>query len=267
MSVDLRKLHNIVYLETFEWLSKSKQPIFTIKNKIAEKDPERIKEFKNVAELVRKLLNEELDEMIQAVEAGDELEVVNAMADLLVVASNAGFFAGIYPRLLDLEVAATVVSNNTKYCYSEKQAQDTVEAYATGTHPDKPGKIIEAEFQAKDDVFIITRKEDGKILKSINFKDVVYFRSIASSEEYLINVQEQPNITVEDLTINGITLDEKVVTQVVEQIKNMTGKTPSVVDNIFTLDDGTVYAVLPEYAFLLQDFKPFIKQLNELSKS
>ena len=68
-------------------------------------------------------------------------------------------------------------SNFSKYCKTFEEAQETVNAYANGTHPNKLGEIIETYIVSTkytEYPFVVKRK-DGKVLKSINFKDVNEF--------------------------------------------------------------------------------------------
>ncbi len=63
-------------------------------------------------------------------------------------------------------------SNFSKFCTSQDEADKTVEAYANGTHPNKNGEKIKCYHVKVGDYWIVKRVEDGKILKSINFKEV-----------------------------------------------------------------------------------------------
>lgn len=132
------------------------------------------------AKLVKKLLCEEVDEFIDAINGVDndgeidETEMLNACADVLVVASNLPYYAGITLEDLKEECDLTYESNLTKFCKTEEEAERTVEAYANGIHPNKPGTILITTYKEtgnKRYPYVIMGA-DGKILKSINFKDV-----------------------------------------------------------------------------------------------
>lgn len=99
---------------------------------------------------------------------GDLIELRDACADLRVVMGNLIHFAGINEKYEE-DFSAVMKSNFTKFCTSEQQAIETVEAYANGTHPNKQGEKIDSYYEKIGDYWVIKKKEGNKILKSIGF--------------------------------------------------------------------------------------------------
>lgn len=102
---------------------------------------------------------------------GDMTELRDACADLRVVIGNLIHFAGINEQY-EKDFEEVMNSNFSKFCFSEEEANKTIEAYANGTHPNKMGDVIDCYKEKSGNYWIVKRIEDGKILKSINFKDV-----------------------------------------------------------------------------------------------
>lgn len=101
-------------------------------------------------------------------EEGDLMELRDACADMRVVMGNLIHFAGIKEKFNE-DFNEVMNSNFSKFCYNEEQAQESVEAYAKGTHPNKMGEVIECYYEKVDDYWIIKRKKGKKVLKSIGF--------------------------------------------------------------------------------------------------
>lgn len=101
---------------------------------------------------------------------GDLMELRDACADLRVVLGNLIHFAGIQDQF-DKDFSEVMDSNFSKFCTTEQEAKASVDAYAQGTHPNKMGEVIECYHEKVGDYWIIKRKSDDKVLKSINFKD------------------------------------------------------------------------------------------------
>jgi len=123
---------------------------------------------KSKVELAIKLIEEELQELKDAVKEDDGVGILDAIEDLGWVCSNVAYFYGF--TLEDLQVIEENVScsNWSKYCLNELEAQRTVEAYSNGTHPDKPGFCIETYYEKGDELWIVKRP-DEKIMKSIRY--------------------------------------------------------------------------------------------------
>jgi len=97
-------------------------------------------------------------------------ELRDACADMRVVLGNLIHFAGIKEKFNE-DFNEVMDSNFSKFCSTEEQAQESVEAYANGTHPNKMGEVIECYYEKVGDYWIIKRKNDNKVLKSIGFKE------------------------------------------------------------------------------------------------
>jgi predicted HAD superfamily Cof-like phosphohydrolase len=104
-------------------------------------------------------------------EEGDINELRDACADLRVVMGNLIHFSGLKTQY-EKDFNDVMDSNFSKFCTSEEEANQSVDAYANGTHPNKMGEKIDCYHVNVGDYWIVKRVQDGKILKSINFKDV-----------------------------------------------------------------------------------------------
>lgn len=112
------------------------------------------------------LMLEELEETKQAFEDENLPEVVDGTVDIEVVHSNLphimGLFkTGVYQKAFD-EVSK---SNFSKYCKTEEEAIESVKDYAER----KDDKQCEAYYKRVGNYYVIFRKSDNKILKSINY--------------------------------------------------------------------------------------------------
>ncbi len=106
------------------------------------------------------LLQEELNELKQAIEDNDITEVADALCDLQYVLSGAVLEFGLgekFGQLFD-EVQR---SNMTKSCCSETEAQETVAYYAE--------KGEESYYEKSGDKFNVHRTSDNKVLKNKNY--------------------------------------------------------------------------------------------------
>ena len=115
---------------------------------------------KKRCELRVELIQEELNELQQAIIDNDLTEVADALCDIQYVLAGAVLEFGLGSKFSDLfdEVQR---SNMSKSCDTEQEAEETVAFYA------KQG--TEAYFEASDGKFLIYRKSDNKTLKSINY--------------------------------------------------------------------------------------------------
>lgn len=106
------------------------------------------------------LLQEELDELSQAIADGNITEVADALCDLQYVLSGAVLEFGMGDKFADLfnEVHR---SNMSKACNSEEEASNTVAFYRD--------KNVEAFAQPSGDKINVHRASDHKVLKSINY--------------------------------------------------------------------------------------------------
>jgi hypothetical protein len=101
----------------------------------------------------------------------------DGIADLYVTVTNIAYGSGIAVWGIERDYDRVMDSNFTKFCYTEEEAEATVQAYRNGTHPNKLGECIETQWKLSDEpdaegrgVYIITSLA-GKILKSINYEE------------------------------------------------------------------------------------------------
>jgi len=112
-------------------------------------------------ELRINLLQEELNELKEAIEDNDLVEVADALADIQYVLSGAVLEFGLgnkFKKLFD-EVQR---SNMSKTCKSREEAEATVKKYF-----DKDG--TQSQIVEKGELFLVYRKSDNKVLKSVNY--------------------------------------------------------------------------------------------------
>ena len=121
-------------------------------------------------ELRVSLLQEELNELKEAIEKGDVVEIADALADLQYVLSGAVLEFGMGTKFDELfdEVQR---SNMSKACDSQKDALATLSHY-------KQKDGTEGIYKEENGKWLVYRKEDNKVLKSINYtpanlKDIV----------------------------------------------------------------------------------------------
>lgn len=125
---------------------------------------------KNV-NLAISLIEEELQELKEAWVDGNRKEFLDAVIDLYWVVTNAAYFAGEPYTEVQSYVDKVSVSNWSKFCKNEQEAIDTCDAYRNGNHWDKLGTKINCDYVRCGSWWIVKR-EDGKILKSINYLPV-----------------------------------------------------------------------------------------------
>lgn len=113
------------------------------------------------AQLRVNLLEEELNELKQAIADGDLVEVADAFADLQYVLSGAILEFGLGNHFADI-FTEVQRSNMSKACSTLEEAQSTVEHYKTT-------KWFDAHIITKWDQYLVYRTEDNKVLKSINY--------------------------------------------------------------------------------------------------
>ncbi|RLD25256.1 MAG: hypothetical protein DRI71_00025 [Bacteroidetes bacterium] len=106
------------------------------------------------------LMQEELNELQQAIIDNDVVEVADALCDIQYVLAGAILEFGLGDKFADLfnEVQR---SNMSKACESQEEANETVAHYA------KQG--TEAYIKASGDEYLVYRKSDNKTLKSVNY--------------------------------------------------------------------------------------------------
>lgn len=106
------------------------------------------------------LIEEELNELKDAIKNYDIIEIADALTDLQYVLSGAILEFGLKDKFCNLfdEVHR---SNMSKVCYDIDTVNQTIEFYKQ--------KGINTYYNEKDGLYLIYRKEDNKVLKSIKY--------------------------------------------------------------------------------------------------
>lgn len=107
------------------------------------------------------LLQEELDELKTAILQNDLTEIADALSDLQYVLSGAILEFGLGDIFHEL-FGEVQRSNMSKACASISEAEETVEYY-------RKEKNTEAEIRSSEGRFLVYRKSDQKVLKSVNY--------------------------------------------------------------------------------------------------
>lgn len=107
------------------------------------------------------LMQEELNEIKQAIDNNDIIEIADGLCDLMYVLAGSIHEFGLGNKFEELfqEVQR---SNMSKACNTEQEAISTVNFYLN-----RDNTI--AEYKQKGDKWIVYRKSDNKLLKSINY--------------------------------------------------------------------------------------------------
>lgn len=107
------------------------------------------------------LIEEELNELKEALVNNDIVEAADALADIQYVLSGAILELGLGSIFKDLfdEVQR---SNMSKTCATMEEAEATQEFYLQE-------KGVESYVEEKEHYFLVYRKEDGKVLKSVKY--------------------------------------------------------------------------------------------------
>lgn len=113
------------------------------------------------AQLRVSLLQEELNELQEAIDNNDLTEVADALGDLQYVLSGAVLEFWLWDRFAEI-FAEIQRSNMSKACNSLQEAEATVAYYKT--YKDTEWYIV-----SKWDQYLVHRTEDNKVLKSINY--------------------------------------------------------------------------------------------------
>lgn len=110
------------------------------------------------------LLQEELNELSEAIKNKDLIEVADALCDLQYVLSGAIIEFGLGEKFDELfnEVQR---SNMSKACHSQQEAIETMLHY-------KKKDGTESMYKEVDGMWIVYRTSDNKVLKSINYSPV-----------------------------------------------------------------------------------------------
>jgi predicted HAD superfamily Cof-like phosphohydrolase len=107
------------------------------------------------------LLQEELDELAQAIKDNDLVEIADALCDIQYVLSGAVLEFGLGDKFVELfnEVQR---SNMSKACSTEEEAQMTLEHY-------KQKDDTEGYYKQVGDKWVTYRNGDDKVLKSVGY--------------------------------------------------------------------------------------------------
>lgn len=107
------------------------------------------------------LISEELKELQEGIDNGSITDIADALCDLQYVLSGAILEFGLAEKFKELfnEVHR---SNMSKACKSMEEAEQTIQFY-------KEYHNCESYFQQEGDLFLVYRKGDHKVLKSVNY--------------------------------------------------------------------------------------------------
>lgn len=140
------------------------------KNATVTEDTIKLPKYQEKIKTCMKLVEEEVQELKDAIANNDIFEIQDAIVDIQWVVNNLSFFLNLPISQVE---TAVYLSNLSKFCKNESVAKITVEAYASGNHPDKIGEKIDCYYEKSttQDAYIIKRASDDKILKSIDYKN------------------------------------------------------------------------------------------------
>jgi predicted HAD superfamily Cof-like phosphohydrolase len=115
---------------------------------------------KHRSDLRIELISEELQELKEAINNDDLIEVADALCDIQYVLSGAILEFGLGDKFKDLfdEVQR---SNMSKACSNEAEALMTIKHYQN--------KGTESYYKKDGDKFLVFRQVDNKTLKSVNY--------------------------------------------------------------------------------------------------
>lgn len=116
---------------------------------------------KKVTDFVVNFIKEETEELQEAINSKDIVEILDAICDLLYVAvGNATMAFGLKDKLITAynEVQA---SNMSKSCATEQEALDTINARMVEYGP--------CYYRKVGNRYVVYRTSDDKVMKSINY--------------------------------------------------------------------------------------------------
>ena len=115
---------------------------------------------KKRSDLRVELIQEELNELKQAITDNDLVEVADALCDIQYVLAGAVLEFGLGNNFSNLfeEVQR---SNMSKSCSTEDEAKETVDHYS--------GQGVEAYYTGSEGEYLVYRRSDNKTLKSVNY--------------------------------------------------------------------------------------------------
>lgn len=115
-------------------------------------------------ELRISLIQEELNELKEALENGDLTETIDALCDLQYVLSGTVLETG-FSKVFDKAFLEVHRSNMSKICPTKEIAEKTVEHYKSIG--------VEAEYFEMEEGFRVFNKENNKLLKSVSYSKAV----------------------------------------------------------------------------------------------
>jgi len=107
------------------------------------------------------LIQEELDEMKEAIENGDVIEIADSLGDLMVVLCGSILEFGMGDKFNEI-FENIHNSNMSKACTSQQEALATLSHY-------KQKDGTEGRYEEVNGKYIVYRKEDNKVLKSVGY--------------------------------------------------------------------------------------------------
>lgn len=107
------------------------------------------------------LISEELDEMKEAIENGDVVEVADALGDLMVVLCGSILEFGMGDKFNEI-FENIHNSNMSKACRSQQEALETLSYY-------KQKDGTEGRYEEINGKYIVYRSVDNKVLKSVGY--------------------------------------------------------------------------------------------------
>ena len=120
-----------------------------------------IPDDKKLTDFVVSFIREETKELEEAIRDRDIVEILDAICDLMYVAvGNATMVFGLKDKLIPA-YAEVQASNMSKSCASEEEAKATVE--------ERSKEHGECYYRQVGDRYVVYRKSDDKVMKSINY--------------------------------------------------------------------------------------------------
>lgn len=113
------------------------------------------------------LINEEVEELKEAIQNKDFKETIDALSDILYVVYGA---FGAFGINADIAFELVHKSNMSKLCKTKEEAIETVESYKKDSRYDSPA------YRLSDDEkhYVVYNQSTSKILKSINYSPVSF---------------------------------------------------------------------------------------------
>ena len=117
------------------------------------------------------LVQEEFDEMKEALEKNDRDELLDSVADLEFVIHNICYFYGLTVEEIEKKYNQVVASNYSKFCKTREEGAQAVFAYAMGLHPSKPRENIatHAVETGNAEYPFVVKRIDGKLMKGLGY--------------------------------------------------------------------------------------------------